>query len=72
MATAKHPTDAQLVSDDKGEDLIIGTYDDGSFFLACSRQAPRPIRAKDAKAIADYITEKIRLPQPTKRKRATA
>ena len=58
MTTARHPIDAQLVSDDKGEDLVIGTYADGSFFLACSRLAPRTIRAKDAKTIADYINTK--------------
>ncbi len=56
---SRTPIDAKLVSDDKGADLVVGTYDDGSFFLANSKRAPYAIRVQDAAAVADYIVETL-------------
>lgn len=60
---SKIPIDARLVSTDQGADLVVGTYEDGAFFLASSKHAPYPIRARDARVLADYIIEKLAQPK---------
>ena len=47
--------EAQLVCEEKGKDLIIGTCVGGGFFLVGSHCAPLEIEEKSAKKIMKFI-----------------
>ncbi len=55
--------EAQLVCEDKGKDLIVGSRDDGTFFLVGSMYVPLDMEEVAAIKIAKFIlnrTEKKR------------